>query len=321
MNILFITSTRIGDAILTTGLLAHLKEKYPSAKITVACGPLAAPLFEDTDLERVIAVAKKPLSLHWLILYLQVYKTKWDLVVDLRRSILSSVLKAKEKIVHEKSDMTRHKVLSLSALLKLEKPVAPEIVADEHHEAIASDFIPRHYPVIGIVAAANWVGKEWEMEKWVALVKKITAADGWMPHAQIALFGARHDRKKLQPIMDGLPAGQVLDLIGKVDLLTAFTAARRCDLILSVDSGMMHLAAACGQPVLGLFGPSSDVVYGPWGKNCAVVRTPEEFSYFEKVRKMGGAKEGSFMHSLSVEMVEKAARDLWDRAGDKSVLS
>ncbi len=43
-NILFVTSTRVGDAILSTGLLAHLMETRPGARFTIACGPAAAPL-------------------------------------------------------------------------------------------------------------------------------------------------------------------------------------------------------------------------------------------------------------------------------------
>ena len=42
MRILFITATRIGDAVLSTGLLDHLAERYPHARITLACGPAAA---------------------------------------------------------------------------------------------------------------------------------------------------------------------------------------------------------------------------------------------------------------------------------------
>ncbi|MCG8512385.1 MAG: glycosyltransferase family 9 protein, partial [Rhodospirillales bacterium] len=45
MRILFITSNRIGDAVLSTGVLGHLLETYPKARITIACGPAPAPLF------------------------------------------------------------------------------------------------------------------------------------------------------------------------------------------------------------------------------------------------------------------------------------
>ena len=45
MRILFITSNRLGDVILSTGLLGHLSDAYPAARFTVACGPVAAPVF------------------------------------------------------------------------------------------------------------------------------------------------------------------------------------------------------------------------------------------------------------------------------------
>src|ERR1700742_737152 len=86
-RILFVTATRIGDAVLSTGLLAHLIERYPDARVTIAAGPDAAPLFEAVPgIERLITVSKRPHSLHWLELYREVAFRRWSLVVDLRGS-------------------------------------------------------------------------------------------------------------------------------------------------------------------------------------------------------------------------------------------
>ena len=57
MHILFVTATRIGDAVLSTGLLSYLIERYPAACLTVAAGPVAAPLFEALpNLERLVVI-------------------------------------------------------------------------------------------------------------------------------------------------------------------------------------------------------------------------------------------------------------------------
>ncbi len=65
MRILFITATRIGDAVLSTGLLDHLIGENPEARVTVACGPMAAPLFEAVpNLERILVLEKQAFSLH-----------------------------------------------------------------------------------------------------------------------------------------------------------------------------------------------------------------------------------------------------------------
>ena len=106
MRILFVTATRIGDAILSTGLLSHLIDRYPHARFTVASGPAAAPLFEAMPaLERVIPLRKRRLSLHWLELWQQCATRRWDLVIDLRRSALSWCLLSRERRVAPQPDL------------------------------------------------------------------------------------------------------------------------------------------------------------------------------------------------------------------------
>jgi len=84
-RILFITATRIGDAILFSGPLAHLARTHPGAHITVACGPLAAPLFRAAPfVTDVIVMAKRPGGRHWLDLWRRTAGRRWDLVVDMR---------------------------------------------------------------------------------------------------------------------------------------------------------------------------------------------------------------------------------------------
>ena len=84
MNILFITSTRVGDAILSSGLLAQLISNYPAAKVTIACGPAAEPIFCGVpNLKRIIILYKMLFSLHWLVMWGSVVGTIWDVIVDL----------------------------------------------------------------------------------------------------------------------------------------------------------------------------------------------------------------------------------------------
>src|SRR5579884_1716386 len=67
MRILFVTATRIGDAVLSTGLLAHLIERHPAARLTIAAGPAAAALFSAVPgLERLVVLDKRRWALHWL---------------------------------------------------------------------------------------------------------------------------------------------------------------------------------------------------------------------------------------------------------------
>ena len=59
-KILFITATRLGDAVLSTGLLNYLYQTYPKAKVTVACGPVPQSIFEGfPNVEQIIPLKKQ----------------------------------------------------------------------------------------------------------------------------------------------------------------------------------------------------------------------------------------------------------------------
>ena len=125
MHILFVTATRIGDAVLSTGLLSHLIERYPGARLTIAAGPVAAPLFEAVPgLERLLVVSKERWRLHWLRLYGAVAARRWDLVVDLRGSALAWLLRAGERRVMAKGAAGEHRVRQLAHLFALDPPPA-----------------------------------------------------------------------------------------------------------------------------------------------------------------------------------------------------
>ena len=98
MRLLFVTATRIGDALLTTGLLAHLIDRHPGAQVTVACGPAAAGLFATVPgLEELILLPKGRFARHCLHLWRRTVGRRWDMVVDLRGSSLAWCLLAKER--------------------------------------------------------------------------------------------------------------------------------------------------------------------------------------------------------------------------------
>jgi heptosyltransferase III len=182
MKILFVTATRIGDAVLSTGLLGHLIERYPGARLTIAAGPLAAPLFATVPgLQRLIAVAKRPHGLHWLELYRRTAAARWDLVVDLRGSALAYLLWARERRVMAKGDAGEHRVRQLARLFALDPPPAPRLWLARTHAERAAELLPPGGPVLAIGPAANWRGKEWRRERFAELALRLTAPGGILP--------------------------------------------------------------------------------------------------------------------------------------------
>src|SRR3546814_12884151 len=114
MHLLFITATRIGDAVLSTGLLGRLIEEHPGIRVTVAVGRLSAPLFAAVPgLERIVVIDKQSWNRHWLRLWRRTAFSRWDLVVDLRGSAISCLVPALRRVLIGKCRPGRHPVESL----------------------------------------------------------------------------------------------------------------------------------------------------------------------------------------------------------------
>lgn len=318
MDILFITATRIGDAVLSTGILHHLIERHPGARVTVAAGPIAAPLFEAVPgLDGLITVSKRPFAAHWLGLYAMVAARRWDIVVDLRGSALAWLLRARRRHVMAKGDGGEHRVRQLARLFRVDPPPSPRLWLSPAHDRLAETLVPAGQPVLAIGPAANWRGKEWRAERFAELARRLTAGDGLFSSARVAVLAAAHEREQAEPLLAALPARRVIDLIGRTDLLTGAAVLRRASLFIGNDTGLMHIAAASGVPTLGLFGPTPVEQYAPWGEHCATAHTevPREVL-------IGGDFDhrttGTLMDSLTVETAEAAARDLWSRASSRA---
>lgn len=274
MRILFVTATRIGDAVLSTGLLDHLLRAHPGARITVACGPAAAGVFARMPgLERLIVVAKKPLSAHWLQLWWQVARIRWDLVVDLRASALAWVVPARRRLTGKGGRRPGHRLAHLGALLGLAPPPLPVAWTAPADEARAAALLPGG-PWLVLGPTANWSGKVWPAAGFVHVAAALTAPDGALPGARIAVLGGpgAAERAMAAPALAAFP--DAVDLVGNLALPEVAAVLRRAALFLGNDSGLMHLAAATGSPTLGLFGPTSAEEYAPAGHAAALVMAP-----------------------------------------------
>ena len=308
MRILFVTSNRIGDAVLSTGLLGHLLDRHPGARVTIACGPAPAPLFRAVPgLETLLVLRKQPLAGHWRALWAAAIGTRWDVVLDLRASALAYLLFARERFVFRPSHDPVHRVRQLGAVFgRADDPPAPRLWLSDGDRAAAAALLPPGSPVLAVGPTANWWGKEWPAAGFVELVGRLTAPGAAFAGARVAVFGGPGEREAAAPLLAALPEGRGIDLVGTVSLSVAAAAMERARLYVGNDSGLMHMAAAAGVPTLGLFGPSRDELYAPWGGHCAALRGPR--SYDEIVSAPGYDRHVRMSHlaDLAVDRVEEA---------------
>lgn len=272
MRILFISSTRIGDAVLSTGLLDHLMRAHPQARFTIVCGRVAEGVFRRMPrLERLISVEKRRYSLHWLEIWGALAFTRWDLVVDLRASAIAWLLWTRARKIIQGGRRPGHRLVHLAALLGVSPPPLPVIWAAPEDISRAATLLPegRNWLVLG--PTANWHRKVWPAGRFVEVALRLTAADGALPGAGIAILGGPGDQERSMatPVLTALP--QALDLVGKLDLPEVAAVLARAAMFIGNDSGLMHLAAAAGAPTLGLFGPTPSDEYGPAGPKAQAV--------------------------------------------------
>jgi len=316
MRVLFITSNRLGDAVLSTGLLDHLVRTLPEARFTVACGPIAAPLFRALPrLDRVIPLRKRRFSAHWFGLWRRCIGTPWRLVVDLRNSAVSRLLVARRVVVVSRPDEGCHRVVHLGRTLGLAEAPAPRLWFTGADHRAAAALVPDGPPVLALGPAANWRGKIWRADRFAAVAGQLTGPGGILPGARVAVLAAAGERAEAQPVLDAIESGRCLDLVGAADPQVAGACLARCALFIGNDSGLMHIAAAVGLPTLGLFGPSRPEHYAPWGAGGAAVTTAVPYRQLVTAPGYDHRTTGSLMDSLAVEAVLEAAGTLWRRAG------
>ncbi len=268
MRILFVTSNRLGDAVLSTGLLDHLRLTHPDARFTIACGPAAEGVFlRMPNRDRTIVLDKRRYRLHWPNLWLEAIRTRWDLVVDIRGSALAWMVSAQRRAVMRRR--SGHKVAQLAAVLGIDPPPLPVAWTAPQDRARAAALLPANRPVVALVPTANWSPKVWPSERFVTLFRMLVA--GALPGAVPAVFAGPGDteRATAAPVLAALPGA--VDLVGRLSLPEVAACLARSTLFVGNDSGLMHLAAAAGAPTLGLFGPTDAAEYAPSGLRARAV--------------------------------------------------
>ncbi|MBU1693688.1 MAG: glycosyltransferase family 9 protein [Verrucomicrobia bacterium] len=128
--------------------------------------------------------------------------------------------------------------------------------------------LPR--PRVALVPCSRWPTKNWPADLFYDVARGLQEQAG----ASVLLFGAPEDRETCTAIARGL-SGHILDLCGRTSLVELGGWMAGVDLVISVDSGPMHIAAALGRPVLALFGPTDPARTGPYGPMHRVLQVTD----------------------------------------------
>jgi ADP-heptose:LPS heptosyltransferase len=171
----------------------------------------------------------------------------------------------------------------LSTIFETAMPdeVSPTLVVPaEAHENASRLLATAEPPLIGVHVSGGRAIKQWPPERFAEVARRLIDATG----ATIVLTGGTADRGLVEAVKASLPSSRVVDIAGHVDLLTLAGVVERLDLLVTGDTGPMHLAVAVGTPLVAVFGPSDPARYGPRGAYDRVVRVDLPCSPCNRIR-------------------------------------
>jgi len=302
---LILKPSSLGDVIQALPVLRLLKLHFRGAEIYWWIDSALAPLLEgDPDLAGIIRFHRQRWKspLHWPEVFQSVRATRahrFDLVIDLQglfRSALFAWFARGKKLaglddgregangfydlaVPRKNYFTHAVDWYLAVLTALDVPVHKNFTWLPENKKIAGDVIKK-WPDLKLKAedskliflqpGARWENKRWPAEHFAALVRVLEKK---FPSARFVVVGGGDDLPFGDKISAAAP-DKVMNLCGRTSLPEMVELLRLGDLLVTNDTGPMHVAAALGKPVVALFGPTEARRTGPYGQLENVLRIP-----------------------------------------------
>jgi heptosyltransferase-2 len=133
-------------------------------------------------------------------------------------------------------------------------------------EYLAARGVGHDEPLMAIHPFAANPTRAWHEDNFVEVANRLQRLAG----GRVLLFGGGRDARLAEYMRLGIAPEPVM-AVGTTSLRQTMALLARCRLLVCNDSGIMHLAAALGVPLVAVFGPQSPVKFGPWGKNSRVV--------------------------------------------------
>src|SRR6266567_5165156 len=316
-NIMIIKPGAIGDLLQLTPVIRALKEKFPEARISLMVGNVAsAGLFRYNPLvQEVIVYDRKGehRSLSALArLWWRLRNSRYDLVLNFQRSNLKGWLLATAAfpcrlLVYHKA---RHRIVH--AVLNHLETVAPlgidardtalEFSPGPEAERYAADLFTAEglagATVIAFNPGASHPVNRWSTDRFVELADRL--AEGLA--ARVVIVGGRDDIHLAEEIAAKAQSSPLV-LTGKTDLLQLGAVLKRCALLISGDTGPMHMATAVGTRVVALFGAADSARTGPVGSGHRVIQARGVDCVPCRSRNCAGAKQLACMAEISAEEV------------------
>ncbi|MBW2511515.1 MAG: lipopolysaccharide heptosyltransferase II [Deltaproteobacteria bacterium] len=294
------TTNWVGDAVMTTPALGAIRETFPDAKITVVANPLVAQLFEfHPDCDEVIVYDRQgrhARSIGFLRFVAMLRGRKFDCAILFQNAIEAAIMAFLAGVPKRLGYITDSRRL----LLNYPVPIGHQERALHHTDYYlhmlaqcgvttgtkqqrlalrpdevqwAVETLPQGRFVVVNPGAAYGSAKRWIPERFAAVADELASSYGM----SIVLSGGPGEMEIGADIAKAMQSPHQ-NLIGKTSVRQMMAALASSSLMITNDSGPMHVAAAFNVPMVAIFGPTDHTTTSPWGTNSQIVRHPVECS-------------------------------------------
>ncbi len=347
-RVLLLRLERIGDLLMTHEAIGRVRGLWPSADIDLAVGSWNAPLADlmpeisRVEIADVPWLAREGTGLAWPALVARARtwrEQRYDLVVNFEPDIRSNFLAwqsgaprrlgfwtggggpfltdalAYDPTAHVAANALRllaHIDSRAASLQQLPSRLAID-AASEATVARMLSGIPAEHRLVGLHVSGGRESKQWHLSRFADVGRRLAQE----PDVTLVLTGGTDDRPLVDAVKSQLGTAPVVDTAGALALPASAALLSRLTMLITGDTGPMHLAAAVGTPVIALFGPSDPRRYGPLATHQQVLRVQLPCSPCGQVRLPPERCRGHVpdcMDGITAEAVIDAAQR-WLREG------
>src|SRR3990172_1828749 len=258
-KVLILQNGFLGDTVLTLPLFSEIKLRYPSAKLVLACSPLAKELLQDhPDIDEIIVDDKKGSD--------RGLSGIWRKAMTLKKMSFTVALTPHKSL--------RSALMLYFAGIPLRVGFRQSVASFLFHRRVTRE--PQRHDVernlsllraFGIQPGSIWATKRWSAEGFagaIQLIKKNYNCD-------VLLFGGPADAAVASRIQK-LCGGILVNLAGKIGLREMPAALSLCRVLITNDSAPMHMAVACGVPTVAIFCATTPALgFYPYSDNAILL--------------------------------------------------
>jgi heptosyltransferase-2 len=283
-SILVVRLSAIGDIVLTTPVLRELRRTFPEARIDFCTKPAFVSLLSGNPSLSSVCTTENPTA------------RSYDLAVDLQNNRRSrAFLRTLDLgMVRRYRKRNWKKLLLVQFKLNLYGSRYQSVV-DRYREALdgilppgdapcglypsmsdrefAATFTGAGVPVLAVCFGANHFTKRYPEARFSEVIARVCSS----LDLKVLLLGGKEDADGAARMLATLPGpvrGRVVPVAGRTTLMQSAALLERADLVLTNDTGLMHMASAFGKRLLVLFGSSArEFGFLPWGVSYELFET------------------------------------------------